>query len=1019
MNLLILLQLKILMKTASPRWKWKHLTCIVKLNYGYSETELRNGEYKKIARLEFSEPPTTQATYEQKLTNLNNIPDIEGAYPCYTDVYGNLIGSNNYFLVKLLQVSDTTLLQTVASQKNVSVIRQVSYMPLWYILSANPTTLENSLQLSAYCYETGYFAAAEPAFTGLYTIEPLDEDESTSPDILENCYEEPNWEDQWNLFNNPAYPLADINVCDAWDLGIYGQGVKVAVVDTGIKEGLSDLPFDYPDDVIATSGPFEYGNNYYYGYGGQEEHGTMVASIIGAKHDNNGMGGIAPEANMLYVANELASVYSQIEIAYGINEAVNRNAEVINMSFGNTGTVSVQLLIDAFENALQNGRNGLGTVLIAASGNNPFPPVYQPANYPNVLAVGSTDELGVWGDCSYGPELDIVAPGTHIVVTNFSGVYQASFGTSLAAPHVSGVAALMIAASPDHLIKGEAVRNILKRTAQRNSDPGYDDENFWFSKTGPRNDHLGHGIINAGECVRTARAFETESQKLDLYIRDTETDYGSEPTNATKTANYVLWNSPDIWVRNQIAYSYEHENPAYTGSGSEAYVYVKVINKSNENYTSGDAVLKLYWSKLHNSVSWPDIWDGSTTVNGVVVGGLVPDPEGNTNGISIPALKPGEEQVLLFKWAVPNPDDFEGIFPYNDPGDFSFLARIVSTDDPIDDLSNPDEILERADVWINTLHNNNLAWKNVTVVKTKPVGSLLEGMNISNLSGETKTYSLEFSKAENSIGKAIYEEAEVYIQLDNDLYQGWLSNGSVLQNAIQKEQNFKVTDNNMLIDNISLENGEIRSFLIDFNFLIDEISDKDRFYYHFVQRDKATDDIVSGKTFIIEKAASTAFDADAGEDKEIDKTESTVLSATEIDEPAIYNWYGPEGNLIHTGTDVSISPEITQVYQLEVIKEADAYKDYDEVQVSVNPYVLGSINPNPATAEILINYIAEDAVSAYLIFTEVNSGNTYNHILNTTQTSTTIDMSGYNAGIYFITLACDGSAIDHTTLVKE
>ncbi len=65
----------------------------------------------------------------------------------------------------------------------------------------------------------------------------------------------------------------------------------------------------------------------------------------------------------------------------------------------------------------------------------------------------------------------------------------------------------------------------------------------------------------------------------------------------------------------------------------------------------------MYWSKLHNSNSWPSIWDGSTTVNGIVVGGLVPNLNGNTNGISIPAMKSGEEQILIFEWDVPNPND--------------------------------------------------------------------------------------------------------------------------------------------------------------------------------------------------------------------------------------------------------------------------------------------------------------------------------------------------------------------------
>jgi len=979
-----------------------------------SEKEVRNGEYKKHAQLEFTATISNQTEYNQKINDLKSITNVEGVYPYY--IYnGSSIGTNNFFVVKLKQATGITLLQNVASQKNVDIIRQRTYLPLWYILSTNTSTTENSVELSAYFYETGFFDNVEPAFTGAFTIDPIEVNNSSSSAQLELCYDEGTYDvDQWNLFNNEAYPLADINVCGAWDLGIFGLGVKVAVVDTGIGAGITDLPASYPANVIASSGlPFH--ENFYYNYGNQGPHGTRVASIIGAKHNGIGMGGIAPDADMLYVANELASTFSQIEIADGIDEAVNRFAGVFNMSFANNGSPT-SYLEDALDNALDNGRFGLGAVLVAGSGNNPFSTVQQPANYPRVLAVGGTNTQGGYNAYNYGDVLDIVAPSTSIVTLGLNGSPNNGFnGTSSASPHVAGVAALMISANTG--IVGEGVRNIIKRTAQRNSDPTYGDENPWFYKTGPRNNHLGHGIIDATECVLTAQAFDTED--LDLHMRNSVNDYGIEPDNVTRTANYVLWNSPDIWIRNQIEYSYNNENPVYENSSSKAYVYVRVINKSNTHYQTGDATLKLYWSKLHNSNSWPSIWDGSTTVNGVVVGGLLPDLNGNTNGVSIPAMKAGEEQILIFEWDVPNPNDFNGIFPYNDSSDFSFLARIESNDDPIDDLTNQNEVLEGTDVWVNAKNNNNIAWKNVTIIETKPIGSLAKGVNISNLSNETKTYTLEFIKEDNSTGKAIYEEAEVTIQLDSDLYQNWQTNGSVVNNATIKNQQFKVTDNNVVFDNITLSSNEIQSLQISFNFLTNQLTNKQEFLYHFIQRDKETNDIVSAKTFYIKKGESSVFDANAGDDKEIDKTQSVTLSAVTIDDPAIYNWYDPQGNLIYTGQNITVSPEITKEYKLEVIKEADGFKDYDNVIVEVNPFVLGTLTPNPVQDTVSINYIAEDANSAYLIFTELNTNNTYNFILDATENIIEINMVNYNTGIYFVTLVCDGSAITNKTIIKN
>lgn len=980
----------------------------------HTEKEIRNGEYKKIAKLEFTTSPSTQVVYDQKVIELKNSANVEGVYPYYT-INANSIGTNNFFAVKLNQPSDVTLLQTVASQKNVAIIRQRTYLPLWYILSTNLNTTENTVELSAYFYETGYFDIVEPAFTGAFAIEPIVENNESVSAELELCYEEGDFDTfQWNLFNNPDYPLADINICGAWNAGIFGQGVKIAVVDNGVVDGLVDLPVS-SDDVIASSGlPFD--SNFSYISGSSGPHGTKVASIIGAKHNGVGMGGIAPNAEMLYVANEMNPTFSQIEIADGIDEAVNnRHADVFNMSFANNG-LPTTYLENALDNALDTGRDGLGAVLVAGSGNEASNHVLQPANYPRVLAVGGTNTIGAWNEYNYGADLDLVAPSTGIVVLDGTGSVNHNFGgTSAASPHVAGVAALMISANTG--IVGEGVRNIIKRTAQRDSDPTYGDENNWFSKTGSRNNHLGHGIVDATECVLTAQAFDTED--LDLHMRNSFNDYGNEPENITKTSRYVLWNSPDIWIRNQIEYNYNYENPIYEGENSKAYVYVRVINKSNTNYQTGNATLKLYWSKFHYSNSWPNLWDGSTTINDVVVGGLVADLSGNLNGIPIPSMKPGEEQILIFEWDVPNPDDFNGIFPYNDASDFSFLARIESNDDPIDDVTNPNEVLEGPDVWINAQNNNNITWKNVTVINNTSITSQAKGVNISNLSNETKSYTLEFVKDENDIGKAIYEEAEVSIQLDSNLYQNWTSNGSLITNATEKNQQFKVSNNHVVFDNISLASNEIQSLQISFNFLTNQVTDKKEFLYHFIQRDKETNDIVSSKTFCIKKGEVSIFNADAGSDKEIDKTQNVTLNAVTIEDPAIYNWYDSEGNLIYTGQDFTVSPQNTKQYKLEVIKEADGFKDYDEIQVTVNPFILGSIIPNPVQNEVSINYIAENASSSYLIFNELNTNNTYNFILNTNETNILINMVTFNTGLYFVTLVCDGTVIDNQTLIKN
>jgi len=139
--------------------------------------------------------------------------------------------------------------------------------------------------------------------------------------------------------------------------------------------------------------------------------------------------------------------------------------------------------------------------------------------------------------------------------------------------------------------------------------------------------------------------------------------------------------------------------------------------------------------------------------------------------------------------------------------------------------------------------------------------------------------------------------------------------------------------------------------------------------------------------------------------------------SVELDDPATYNWYDPDGNLIYTGQDFTLSPAYTQQYTLEIIKDADGLKDYDTVTIEVNPFVLGTMSPNPATNHVTINYIAEDASSAYFMLTAQSTGNTYNYIIDTQEAQKVIDVSSYPTGIYLVSLICDGNLVETKQLI--
>lgn len=257
------------------------------------------------------------------------------------------------------------------------------------------------------------------------------------------------------------------------DQGITGAGVKVAVLDTGIDYNHIDLKDNYKGgynsiysgnpDPMDDSGPSPF----------VPSHGTHVAGIIGAEKNGIGVVGVAPNVS-LYAVKVLngGGGGSESSIISGLQWSVDNNMNIVSMSFGNS--VYSQALQDAVDKVYNSG------ILLVASAGNTGGFILYPAAYDSVIAVSATDASDQYASfSSNGPKIELAAPGVGIYSTIVGGGYDYRDGTSSAAPHVTGVAALIYSTNFGD-VNGDGVKNnidvrlILQNTAKDLGIPGRD-----------------------------------------------------------------------------------------------------------------------------------------------------------------------------------------------------------------------------------------------------------------------------------------------------------------------------------------------------------------------------------------------------------------------------------------------------------------------------------------------------------------------------------------------------------------
>ncbi|SDY28654.1 Subtilase family protein [Evansella caseinilytica] len=270
---------------------------------------------------------------------------------------------------------------------------------------------------------------------------------------------------------NQRWHYEMIRAPQAWNITTGSRNVRMAVLDTGIDSSHPNLA-----NLVNTS----LGRSFVGGTPADVHgHGTHVAGTIASY---GSVSGVMQNATLISVKvldnSGSGTIYG---IQQGILYAASINADVINMSLG--GGSYNQGMNDAIQTAVNSG-----TVVVAASGNNGASSISYPAAYSGAIAVGSVTSSRTRSSFSnYGSGLELMAPGSNIYSTYPNSRYATLSGTSMATPHVAGVAGLIRSVNPN--LSAAQVRTILRNTAQ-----------YAGSST-----QYGYGIVDAYAAVLSAR----------------------------------------------------------------------------------------------------------------------------------------------------------------------------------------------------------------------------------------------------------------------------------------------------------------------------------------------------------------------------------------------------------------------------------------------------------------------------------------------------------------------------------
>jgi thermitase len=400
-----------------------------------------------------------------------------------------------------------------------------------------------------------------------------------------------------DAYYGSEWHLQTINAPIAWNTSV-GSGVVVAILDSGIDPTHPDLV----GQLVPGWNFYDNNSNTADVYG----HGTLVAGVVAALGNNGiGVAGVAWGAKLMPVrVTDTSGIGTLSAFANGLTYAADHGARIANLSFPVQSSSSTQAAAQYFVNK--------GGVVFNSAGNYATLDSTQPSSsLVSVSATGNTDILASWS--SYGPYVDVSAPGVGIWTTSLGGGYSAVSGTSFSSPLSAGVAALMM--SVNRSLAPSQIVSLLESSAVDLGSAGYDYD-------------YGYGRVNAAAAViaaAQAQAADVQPPSVAITSPTGGTVSGIVPINVTASDNVGV-TRVDLLVSGTLLAS------------DISAPYAFSWNSTALEGSSASLVARAY-DAAGNAMS-------STAIVVAVGGGTIPPPPADTTPPTVAITSPGNSSVV-------------------------------------------------------------------------------------------------------------------------------------------------------------------------------------------------------------------------------------------------------------------------------------------------------------------------------------------------------------------------------------